>query len=304
MGFQLQANEQDIESLIKARSNENVDKITTVKMPITCDLQTKEPDLSSNETITSDDNYASWIMKFPSALSMFDQMMNEAKGKTIVVFLDYDGTLSPIVDDPSQAIMSEEMRSAVRAVAEHFPTAIISGRCRDKVYDFVQLTDIYYAGSHGMDIMAPMRTLRPATADYQTRTVDQMGNEVVVFQPAQEFLPAIQEILKALEEKTKTIRGVTTENNKFCVSVHFRNIDKEDYFELEEQVKSVLKDYANFHLTRGRKVIQSRGQGQGYPIIVSSIPKETNASYSLRDPSEVMSFLIRLAEWWNSSFLG
>ncbi|XP_042506192.1 trehalose-phosphate phosphatase B-like isoform X2 [Macadamia integrifolia] len=301
MGFQrLQANEQEIESLIKARSNENDEQIIAFKTPpITCDLQTKESDPSNTEPITSDDNYASWVMKYPSALSMFDEMLNAAKGKTIVVFLDYDGTLSPIVDDPNQATISEEMRSAVRDVAEHFPTAIISGRCRDKVYEFVQLTDIYYAGSHGMDIMAPVRTIRPANADYQTRTVDTMGNEVVVFQPAQEFLPAIQEILKAVEEKTKTIRGVTIENNKFCVSVHFRNIDKEDYFELEEQVKSVLEDYPKFHLTRGRKVIQSRGQG--YPIIVSSIPKETNASYSLCDPSEVLSFLNRLTEWWNSS---
>ncbi|CAA0827075.1 Probable trehalose-phosphate phosphatase J, partial [Striga hermonthica] len=37
--------------------------------------------------------------------------------------------------------------------------------------------------------------------------------------------------------------------------------------------------------------------GNGYPILVSSTPKETLASYSLRDPPEVLSFLIRLARW-------
>ena len=37
--------------------------------------------------------------------------------------------------------------------------------------------------------------------------------------------------------------------------------------------------------------------GQGFPIIVSSIAKETMASYSLRDPADVMTFLIRLAKW-------
>ncbi|PIN21272.1 Trehalose-phosphatase [Handroanthus impetiginosus] len=30
---------------------------------------------------------------------------------------------------------------------------------------------------------------------------------------------------------------------------------------------------------------------RGFGIIVSSVPKESNASYSLRDPSEVMDFL-------------
>jgi hypothetical protein len=36
-------------------------------------------------------------------------MMKAAKGKTIAVFLDYDGTLSPIVDDPDRAFMSDEV---------------------------------------------------------------------------------------------------------------------------------------------------------------------------------------------------
>lgn len=47
--------------------------------------------------------------KHPSALSTFDKVMKEAKGKQVVMFLDYDGTLSPIVEDPDRAYMSEEV---------------------------------------------------------------------------------------------------------------------------------------------------------------------------------------------------
>lgn len=39
----------------------------------------------------------------------FDKLMKAAIGKDIVVFLDYDGTLSPIVDDPDRAFMSDEV---------------------------------------------------------------------------------------------------------------------------------------------------------------------------------------------------
>lgn len=46
-------------------------------------------------------------MQHPSALDMFEQITNASKGKQIVMFLDYDGTLSPIVDDPDRAFMSE-----------------------------------------------------------------------------------------------------------------------------------------------------------------------------------------------------
>lgn len=65
------------------------------------------------------------------------------------------GTLTPIVSNPDAAFMSDAMRGVVRAVAELFPTAIISGRGREKVEGFVQLRELYYAGSHGMDIVGP-----------------------------------------------------------------------------------------------------------------------------------------------------
>jgi trehalose 6-phosphate phosphatase len=40
---------------------------------------------------------------------MFEKMMDASKGKQIVVFLDYDGTLSPIVNDPDRAYMSKKV---------------------------------------------------------------------------------------------------------------------------------------------------------------------------------------------------
>ena len=49
--------------------------------------------------------------KHPSALSSnsLDRLLKLAKSKQIVIFLDYDGTLSPIVDDPDKAFMSDEV---------------------------------------------------------------------------------------------------------------------------------------------------------------------------------------------------
>ena len=92
------------------------------------------------------------------------------------------GTLTPIVKNPDRAFMSDQvvcltpqghlvllkqaftthfggqMREAVRMVARLFPTAIISGRGREKVEGFVKLKELYYAGSHGMDIVGPQVT--------------------------------------------------------------------------------------------------------------------------------------------------
>jgi trehalose 6-phosphate phosphatase len=48
-----------------------------------------------------------------------------------------------------------QMRAVVRTLALLFPAAIVSGRGREKVQNFVQLRELFYAGSHGMDIVGP-----------------------------------------------------------------------------------------------------------------------------------------------------
>lgn len=45
----------------------------------------------------------------PSALNMFEEILDTSEGKQVVMFLDYDGTLSPIVDDPDRAFMSKKV---------------------------------------------------------------------------------------------------------------------------------------------------------------------------------------------------
>ncbi|RXI09329.1 hypothetical protein DVH24_033946 [Malus domestica] len=250
-----------------------------------------------------------WILQHPSALDMFEQIIDASKGKQIVMFLDYDGTLSPIVEDPDRAFMSDAMRKTVKKVARCFPTAIVSGRCRDKVYKFVRLAELYYAGSHGMDIKGPAKGSKYMKV-----------SQGVLCQPASEFLPMIDEVYRLLVDKTKSTPGAKVENNKFCLSVHFRCVD-EKVLEIRPTIKwdkgkaleFLLESlgYANctdvFPVYIGDdrtdedafKVLRERGQGFG--ILVSKGPKETNATYSLQEPAEVMDFLQRLVEWKRQS---
>ncbi|EOA20890.1 hypothetical protein CARUB_v10001225mg [Capsella rubella] len=283
-------------------------------------------------SISSQQQLNSWIMQHPSALEMFERIMEASGGKQIVMFLDYDGTLSPIVDDPDKAYMSSKMRTTVKKLAKCFPTAIVTGRCIDKVYNFVKLAELYYAGSHGMDIKGPAKGFP------RHKRVKQS----LLYQPASDYLPMIDEVYRQLLEKTKSTPGARVENHKFCASVHFRCVDEKKWSELVLQVRSVLKNFPTLKLTQGRKVFEIRpmiewdkgkaleflleslgfgnsnnvfpvyigddrtdedafkmlrDRGEGFGILVSKFPKDTNASYSLQDPSEVMEFLRRLVEW-------
>ncbi len=63
-----------------------------------------------------------------SGLDAANGVAEAAKNKTLAVFLDYDGTLTPIVDDPARAVLADSMRRAVRALSERCTVGIISGR--------------------------------------------------------------------------------------------------------------------------------------------------------------------------------
>src|SRR5690606_4498580 len=64
--------------------------------------------------------------QLPSALDKFDEILSAITTHSAVICLDYDGTLSPIVEDYNKAVISDAMRSAVKKVADKIPVAIIS----------------------------------------------------------------------------------------------------------------------------------------------------------------------------------
>ncbi|KAG2410509.1 trehalose-phosphate phosphatase [Vigna angularis] len=224
------------------------------------------------------EEHSSWILRHPSALDMFEQIMDASRGKQIVMFLDYDGTLSPIVDDPDRAFMS------------------------DSVYNFVRLAELYYAGSHGMDIQGPTRDSKYSNKD---------KGEPVLFQPASEFLPMIDEVYNQLVEKMKSIPGARVENNKFCASVHFRCVDEKKWSELAQEVRSVLKEYPKLRLNQGRKVLEIRpsikwDKGKALEFLLESLgfancndvfPVYIGDDKTDEDAFKVMDFLQRLVEW-------
>ncbi|XP_062002172.1 probable trehalose-phosphate phosphatase 6 [Rosa rugosa] len=84
-------------------------------------------------------------LQHPSALDMFEQIIGASQGKQIVMFLDYDGTLSPIVEHPDRAFMSDSMRKTVNKLASEWKmqrqgvqNCMVNGaRKRDKTLQLV-----------------------------------------------------------------------------------------------------------------------------------------------------------------------
>jgi trehalose 6-phosphate synthase/phosphatase len=78
-------------------------------------------------------------------------------GHRLALFLDYDGTLTPLCAHPTKAVLSPEMRGVLMACVRRSDTdvAVISGRALSDVVNMVDEKEITYAGSHGMEISFP-----------------------------------------------------------------------------------------------------------------------------------------------------
>jgi trehalose-phosphatase len=94
------------------------------------------------------------------ATGVMDPELRSAIGRIarvpqLLVACDYDGTLAPIVEDPSTAVPLPESVAAVRALAALPQTtvAVVSGRAlRDLAALSRMASGVYLAGSHGYEV--------------------------------------------------------------------------------------------------------------------------------------------------------
>lgn len=83
-----------------------------------------------------------------------DALAELARTETLLVALDFDGTLAPLVDDPAAARALPEAREAMLALLDTPRTriALISGRAMDSLIEVSEAPDtVLLSGSHGIE---------------------------------------------------------------------------------------------------------------------------------------------------------
>jgi len=255
----------------------------------------------------------------PSALEHVQEIAR--RGDRLAVFLDYDGTLTPIVSHPEAAWLSESMRETLRSLVARVPVAILSGRDLDDVRGRVHVDGIVYAGSHGFDIMGAGGLRR------------ELGGE---------YLPVLDAAEAELREALDEIPGAQLERKHFSVAAHYRNVNENEASKVALAVDAVAAKHRELRRINGKKVYEllpdidwhkgkavlwlletlepERGKAfpifigddrtdedafsalekRGVGILVSEQPQVTAASYWLNNPEEVERFLRALIE--NVSF--
>ncbi|HTQ21861.1 trehalose-phosphatase [Mycobacterium sp.] len=174
----------------------------------------------------------------PDALQVYSQLKELVTGRRPTVFLDFDGTLSDIVEHPESATLVNGAAEALRALAERCAVGVISGRDLADVRDRVNVDGLWLAGSHGFELIGP------DGSHHQNA-------------PATKAIDTLAHAAKRLAEDLSDIPGTAVEHKRFAVAVHYRNADPHSV----DQVIAVVRRLGRaegLRVTTGRKVIELR----------------------------------------------
>jgi trehalose 6-phosphate phosphatase len=180
------------------------------------------------------------ISDLPHALRDNQQFAQRLAGRRPAVFLDYDGTLTPLVDRPEDAIISESMRDAVRRLAERTTVCVVSGRDRPVVTQWMDIDGLVVAGSHGFDIGGH----RDAAVRYEAVTgVDNL----------------LSTVTDRLRTEVEPVPGAFVEPKRFSVAVHYRLVAPPEHRYVKAVVDALLADYPDqLTVTPGKMVLEIR----------------------------------------------
>ena len=255
----------------------------------------------------------------PDALDVMPEILAAIGDRRLALFLDYDGTLTPIVQRPDLALMPTATRGVLQRLAALCTVAVISGRDLQDVRERVAVEGMFFAGSHGFDIFAPA------------------GATAAAPQQALAAVPDLDRAEAFLGSLRSSVPGVLLERKRFGLAVHFRMADAAREADVEAAVDAALQRSRRLRKTHGKKVFEllpdiawdkgaaldslrdSLGlrdagalsmyigddvtdedafrvlKGEDIGVVVMEAPRPTSATYRLDDPDAVRRFLEALA---------
>lgn len=167
-----------------------------------------------------------------------EAIFNALDGKKPAIFLDYDGTLSPIVPQPEDAVLSDSMKKTLSRLAAEYTVAIVTGRDKEDVENLVGLDELIYAGSHGYIISGP-----------EGLSMEHPDSEAII--PRLDKVEL--EVKQLLHKKTE---GTKLDRKRYAIGIHFRNARPEDEDTVKQIVDHILEKFPGHKKGEGKKILE------------------------------------------------
>jgi len=241
------------------------------------------------------------------------------RAQTLFLFLDYDGTLTPIVSKPELALCPFEVKRHLEKLRD-LPgvyLAIISGRSLEDLRRKVGVSGIIYVGNHGLEIENPGGRHKKVLSPAKTRE--------------------LKRITRNLRDSLKEIPEILFEEKGPILSVHYRNVPQKFVARIHQLMEEELQPWRDgWNISTGKMVWEicpkvdfhkgkavreilntfpSQGllpiylgddqtdedafrvlEGQGISVFIGPDTNPSKADFFLQNPKEVQAFLVRCQE--------
>jgi trehalose 6-phosphate phosphatase len=164
------------------------------------------------------------------------------------LFTDLDGTLAPIVRDPSSVRLEPGAADALAALTEQLAVVcVVSGRAAMDVRRLVELPALLIAGNHGIEWLEPDAT-EPVAAPH---------------------LAGVPEAMDRLLAAVPALPGVRIDDKRLSATVHFRNAAdpaaarRAILAALEDALRGGLAGETGVELREGRMSVELRPREAG-----------------------------------------
>jgi trehalose-phosphatase len=154
-------------------------------------------------------------------------------------FVDFDGTLAPLVSEPGLAELPPRTKEVLTALARDHLVCIASGRDLADLRRKVDLPGASYAGDHGYRVVGP-----PGS-----------GIELEV---GLEDLVELESAAIELERRLRGIEGVIIEAKGRSLAVHYRKVAEAERSAVAGVVNDIAKSRSGLSLTSGKLVHELR----------------------------------------------
>ncbi|OIO75040.1 MAG: trehalose-phosphatase [Elusimicrobia bacterium CG1_02_37_114] len=158
------------------------------------------------------------------------------KSNKILLFLDYDGTLTPIVSKPEAAVLSHRTKKILKILSNdcRFILVVITGRSVSDIKKLVGINRIIYIGNHGFEIKLP-------------------GKDILSPGDTKKLMKEVSADIKC---RIKNVMGAYLEDKGLTLSLHWRNVDKADNTNLRKITRGIKEDYSSrLRFIKGKKVL-------------------------------------------------
>jgi trehalose-phosphatase len=171
---------------------------------------------------------------------MIAEIEGQLRGTPLVVMLDIDGTLCNLMPQHEHARVPDETRDVLKQLM-HMPdvhVAFVTGRSVADALRIVGIDGIHIHGNHGIEIVGPDGTVE---IDVAARNAE---------------LP-LRTAAATLERVARDVPGVSIEDKRYTLSLHYRLAPAESVDRLRDTVQDI-GERLGLVMTEGNHVLELR----------------------------------------------